>query len=164
MSERWRDVAGYEGLYVVSNLGNVRSLSSGKLLKPDTCAGYLRYRLSKENHAKHCRAHRLVAEAFLPNPERLPQVNHVNGDRSDNRVENLEWCTGSANQLHSRRVLKNHCGLPKKAVQCVETGVVFPSITHAAKACGVKLASLSRVLNGKMHQTHGLHFKFVEEG
>lgn len=167
MMEVWRAVPGYEGLYQVSDLGRVQSVAragtSGRILKPDTCFGYRRYALCKNNVTTRHRAHRLVAEAFIPNPENKPQVNHINGVKTDNRAENLEWCTGSENQTHSRRVLKKHCGRPKKPVLCIETGEVYPSITAAAEACRVPLSALSRVLNGQLNQTHNIHFKFYEK-
>lgn len=167
MKEVWRDIHGYEGLYQVSDLGRVRSITrggtNGRMLKPDNCFGYLRYTLCKNNIPTRHRAHRLVAEAFIPNPENKPQLNHINGNKEDNRVDNLEWCTESENQLHSRRVLKNHCGIPKKPVICVETGQRYPSISAAAEATGAPLSALSKVLNGKLSQTHNLHFEFTED-
>lgn len=163
MTEVWRDVSGFEGLYQVSDRGRVRNLRTGRLLSPDNVRGYLRYTLSKGGYIERRRAHRLVAEAFVPNPENKPQVNHINGDKADNRPANLEWCTGSENQTHSRHVLGNHCGLPKKRVKCTETGKTYPSVTAAAQACGVSLSQLSRVLNGQQRQTHKLHFNFMED-
>ena len=108
--EQWKDIKGFEGLYQVSNLGNVRSLDmlvraknnniqlkKGRLLKPQyNHAGYLRFDLL----GKKCRAHRLVAEAFINNSNNKEEVNHINAVRDDNRVENLEWNTKSENNKH----------------------------------------------------------------
>lgn len=106
MEEVWKDIEGYEGKYQISNLGNVKSLpkkcgfrqDNGRLLKPFTNHwGYKLFTLSKDNKAKHFSAHILVAKAFIPNPDLKPQVDHINRDRSDNRVENLRWATVSEN-------------------------------------------------------------------
>ena len=101
--EIWKDVEGYEGIYSISSTGRIKSLeridSAGrkrqeKLLKPYTNKkGYLRINLNNEKFL----VHRLVAQAFIPNPENKPQVNHINTVRGDNRVENLEWCTNEEN-------------------------------------------------------------------
>ena len=114
MIEEYRDIEGYEGLYQVSNLGNVKSLTrmvynghnyysvKEKILKPGICnKGYKRNGLSKDNKQKHYATHRLVATAFIPNPEGKPQVNHINGIKDDNRIENLEWNTASENVIHA---------------------------------------------------------------
>lgn len=109
-NEVWRPVKGYEGLYEVSSIGNVRSLDrhsmfgnryclfKGKPLKAYlTPKGYLSATLFKNDKGKHYFIHRLVAEAFIPNPNNLPYIDHINIVRDDNRVENLRWCTHKEN-------------------------------------------------------------------
>lgn len=108
--EVWKDIAGYEDKYQVSNFGRVRSLqyhnTKGIMrigyLKPatDGC-GYLRCALSKNNKLTTFKVHRLVAEAFIDNPNNLPQINHKDGNKQNYSVENLEWCTISENQRHA---------------------------------------------------------------
>jgi hypothetical protein len=111
MSEAWKPVVGYEGIYEVSSLGRVRMLrrmrSDGRTyperiarVKPLT-TGYLNMSLYKGGKEVRAFVHRLVAEAFIPNPESKPCINHKDGNRSNNAVENLEWCTQSENIRHS---------------------------------------------------------------
>ena len=110
MSEVWKDIPGYEGIYQASNTGKIKSLSrkyhpKDKLLTPYNRSGYLCVGLYK----KYQFVHRLVAETFIPNPENKPTVNHKDGDRYNNYVENLEWATYSENIKHSYSVL-GHVG------------------------------------------------------
>lgn len=105
MKEVWKDIDGYEGLYQVSNLGRIRSLYKRRkdveFLKFTDCHGYKIVGLCKNKKQMSFRVHRIVASAFLPNPNNNPQVNHINGDKTDNRAVNLEWCTQSANMRHA---------------------------------------------------------------
>ena len=115
--ELWRDVKGYENYYQISNFGNVRSLTryvnsryvkrkeAGKTLIKTISHGYYRIGLNKEGIVKKFMIHRLVCIAFISDEKINMQVNHINGIKTDNRVENLEWCTQSENELHSYRVL-----------------------------------------------------------
>lgn len=106
--EVWRDIKGFEGLYQVSNLGNIRSfVHTGRKMKGgyyDESVGYRKIRLA----GKVYRICRLVAEAFIPNPNNLPCVNHINENRVDDRVENLEWCTYQYNNTYGGRLERVH--------------------------------------------------------
>ena len=96
--EIWKHIQGYESSYAVSNRGRVMNLKKNKVLKPIVDgAGYVYVNLRQKKH----RLHRLVAQAFLGNPENLPQVNHIDEDPTNNDVSNLEWCTASHNAKHS---------------------------------------------------------------
>ena len=113
--EIWADIEGYEGLYQVSNQGRVKSLAretignDGRkypfketILKPRFMnAGYLIVNIHKERKMKSVSIHRLVAETLIPNPENKREVNHINGNKTDNRIENIEWCTSSENKTHA---------------------------------------------------------------
>ena len=104
--EVWKDIAGYEGIYKVSNLGNIKSFRKNKetVLKPYTTSqGYKQARLFKDGKSKGFFVHRLVAQAFLPNPENLPCINHKNEVKDDNRLENLEWCSYKYNSNQQRQ-------------------------------------------------------------
>lgn len=108
IDEIWKDIKNYEGLYKISNMGNVYSCITNKLLKPskNTHTKHLGVILRKNGKSKRFQIHRLVAEAFIPNPYNLPQVNHINEIQDDNRWFNLEWCTHQYNNKYSSHKLK----------------------------------------------------------
>ena len=111
--EVWRDIEGYEGLYQVSNLGRVKSLWYGKerILKLGrNIFGYLTVGLHKNEQQKTCKVHRLVAQAFIPNPNNLPDVNHCDEDKTNNSVQNLEFCDAKYNNNYGTRTEK--CSKP----------------------------------------------------
>lgn len=114
MEEKWMPIKGFEGVYEVSSLGRVKSLqrldTRGNRIKECILKtkieklGYERVNLRKGNGYVRHSVHRLVAEAFVPNPDNLPQVNHKNENKADNRMENLEWCTAKYNSCYGTRI------------------------------------------------------------
>ncbi len=160
--EEWRDIPGYEGRYQASNLGRIRSKERGLLSPFLSRGGYLIATILRDGKRYGTGAHRLVATAFIPNPENKPQINHKNGDKLDNRPENLEWVTCSENQLHSHRVLHSGGGRPKRPVRCIDTAVVYPSIAEAAKATGSHAELIVNCCRGRMNKTNGLHWAYEE--
>lgn len=104
MKEQWKDISGFEGLYQVSSLGNIKSFHWGKSKKrklTKNIVGYLHTNLRKNNKQKFYYIHRLVAQNFIPKPLGNLQINHINGIKADNRVKNLEWCTPKENMHHA---------------------------------------------------------------
>lgn len=167
--EVWKDIDGFEGKYMVSNLGNVKSLNykrtgREKLLKPvETANGYCGVNLRSETSHKHLvNVHRIVGRAFVPNPENKPQINHINGDKRDNRAENLEWCTASENQIHS---VDNGLRKTKKVLQydkCAKLVKEWDSIESAATAIGCNHMAVIRCCQGKTKSCKGYIWKYKE--
>lgn len=146
--EVWKSIPNYEGFYEVSSYGRVRRVDSvvktgikyndtkvwrGRVLKQNRKRnGYFTVDLCKDNIIKTITVHKLVATAFLPKPENANQVNHINCDKADNRVENLEWCSAEENRAHAKA---NHlyCNKHCVAVECLQTHQVFSSSYTAAE-------------------------------
>ena len=117
MKEIWKPIKNYEGLYEVSNLGNVKSIKNNTLIKPALNKGYLRLVLYKNGKKKNKTIHQLVAQAFIDNPNDYICVNHINEVKTDNRVENLEWCDNNYNDNYGTRNKRIAKRLSKKIVQ-----------------------------------------------
>ncbi len=101
--EQWRDIKDFEGYYQVSTKGRVKSFHKGtvRIMKPQVTKGYLRVELQRPGKKRKVGVHILVAETFLPNPESKPEVNHEDGNKSNNCIENLKWSTSSENRQHA---------------------------------------------------------------
>ena len=166
--EHWKEIAGYEGLYQVSNLGRVKSLKYGKekILKPrKTHNGYLKVGLYKDWHRKYLFVHRLVAEAFIPNQNNLETVNHKDEVKTNNVASNLEWMSIGDNNnygTHNKRVAES---LSKK-VQMFDksTGellATFPSTREAERVTGIANQSISKCCKGKLKSSGGYIWCFT---
>lgn len=173
MTEIWKDIVGYEGLYQVSNLGRVKSLPKtdrfGRLYpekmkaQVNNGSGYLVVNLKHNGKQQMRTVHRLVAEAFIDNPLNCSDINHMDGNKQNNKVDNLEFCTRSFNMLHAVK-LGLHTDFGKRKVLCVETGIVFDSIKSAEQWVGVKGSRISNVCQAKRgaKTCGGYHWRYVE--
>ena len=156
----WKSISEYPN-YEVSDSGEVRNSKTGRILKQGRHKqGYDLVWLCNSDGTHGKAVHRLVAEAFIPNPECKPQVNHRDGNKSNNCVDNLEWNTEKENTMHAYNIL--HCARkPTTPVRIIETGEVYGSITECAKAIGGDPSDICSCMHGK-HKTHmGYHFEAV---
>lgn len=166
MEELWKDIPNFEGYYQASNLGRIRSvdryvkykntdgvaLRKGKILSPKTSnKGYLETTLMKEGKNYYKRIHQLIASAFLPNPNNYPYINHINENKKDNRVENLEWCTPKYNTeaYHESRIQVFQYTLQGKLLK------IWHSITKAAESIGLDKTGIQHCCNGNKLKTYG---------
>lgn len=171
MSEKeiWKDVVGYEGrykgnLYSVDRMDASGQKCGGKALRPIRDSyGYLIVNLCKNGKRKHKKVHRLVTEAFIPNPNSLPQVNHRDEDKTNNNVENLEWCTSKYNANHGTRIkrISDTNKIPVKGVH-IETGeeIYLKSMVEGA-LYGFDPTGISGACSGKQKTHRGYSFQKI---
>lgn len=158
MEEIWRSVKDYEDLYEVSNWGRVRNSRTGLVLRPEKNKnGYLQVNLSKDGIVKHYYVHRLVTQAFIPNPNNLPEVNHKDENKENNRVDNLEWSTRSYNNNYGTRTEKTS----KKVYMYNDGGLcgMWPS-TQECKRNGFNQSNISACCSGKLKKYKGYRWSY----
>lgn len=171
--EIWKDVVGYEGIYQISNFGKVLSLSyrdkgySKIRISQTDVSGYSVIDLHLNKKRKNFKIHRLVAIAFILNPENKPQINHKDGDKLNNYICNLEWCTASDNIYHAYRNGLNYMSerqkkiifnVKAKKVMNIKTGEVFKSLTEVCKLNNITISHLSNMLTGKIENKTNLKY------
>jgi hypothetical protein len=158
--EVFKDIIGYKGLYQISNLGNVKSLPKKRfngnhyinrkenIRKPIMSKkGYLSVGLyDNDYNLKLIKIHKLVATAFLENTDNGTHINHINGIKNDNRVDNLEWCTASENTIHA---YKNYLMKQACIILDLNTGIYYNSIREISRYCNYSSNHLTNMLNGK---------------
>jgi hypothetical protein len=159
-----KDVNGYEGLYAITSCGKVWSYRRNRFLKArDKGDGYVKVTLTDGNgKAKDHSIHRLVAEAYIPNPDNLPEVNHKNENRARNNVQNLEWCTRQYNVNYGTCRSKFAKALGKEVV-CLETGISYESASAAGRALGINISTISRAIRCPNYTTKGYHWVLLED-
>ena len=187
--EIFKDIEGFEGYYQVSNMNRVKSLERTvwcglnggyyktvheRILKPSkTNMGYLQVMLCKDGKRKWYRIHRLVATAFCENPEGYTDVNHINEDKSDNRAENLEWCSRSYNNSYNdkskkagKKVAEKLRNYPKTSKPIIGidkvTGltVEFPSAKEASRQIGINQSNITSCLKGRQKTCGGFYWMY----
>lgn len=175
INETWKNIPGYEN-YQISSFGRVKSLNYNrtgkeKLLKLKLSSkGYYYVPLCKNGEMKNFRVHRLVSLVFISNPSNKPFVDHINGDRLDNRVENLRWCTNKENcnfPLAKKNRSQSLINNPKKSKAVLQldinTGEVineFPSIMEVERQLGIGRGSISHCCNGKYKTAYGYYWRY----
>lgn len=173
MSEEiWKDIERYEGLYKISNLGRVKSLkrhsvnnanTKDRILKPSLDRkGYQRVILSKNGIKSNNKIHRIVAEAFIANPENKPQVNHIDEDKTNNRVDNLEWMTNEENRNHGTAI-KRMCITNSKPIICTKGDMREKYASQKEFCLKYNLSSghVSEVVSGKRKTVGGWYIERI---
>lgn len=169
MKEIWKDIPGFEGVYQVSNFGNVKSLNYNKtgkekLLIPKRSSVYDAVCLCLNSKHKYSFIHRLVAEAFIPNSQHKTQVNHKDGNKRNNNIENLEWVTPSENMNHSVYKLKhNPRAWSATPVRCIETSEIFATQSEAAKVYHTSQGAIGNSARRKRGSAGGVHWEFIRD-
>lgn len=177
-----KDIKGFEGLYGITEDGQVLNYKTQKFMKQrQDKDGYYRLSLTKDGKQYTRFIHRLLAETFIPNPKNLPLLNHKDENKQNNSLDNLEWCSCWYNLTYSRnRELALEKGVDfmgfekktnqkkpgsgiSKPVRCVELNIIYDSGAAAARELGLDASHISKVCRGKANTTGGYHFEFVQE-
>lgn len=185
--ENWKDIKGYEGFYQISDLGRIKSLERDVfnsrgivirhikekiLVQSLDRNGYPGVHLFKNGKSKTTLVHRLVAIAFLPNPENKPQVNHIDEVKTNNAVDNLEWCDSQYNinygtrterMVQNRRYSKLGDNPNAKPVFCEELNKKFDSIRSAEEELGILRTSIGKACRGEIKRAGGFHWRYANE-
>lgn len=167
MKEIWKDIEDYEGLYQVSNFGRIKRVTTGRILKGGKNKdGYLLVRLYKNSIGSTKGIHRLVAKVFIPNPENKPEINHIDEDKTNNKVSNLEWMTAKENTNHGTR---NGRMSRSKSIPIIATNIKtgesheFYGTNECARQLGLSPGSICKCLKGRYRQTGGYTFQYKED-
>ena len=160
----WAAIRGFEGQYEVSTAGDIRNVRTGLILKPlKDRDGYHQVGLyGRPRQKTDVKIHRAVASAFLDNPSNWPEVNHLNGVRGDNRLENLEWCTCSMNRIHSFRVLGRVVGNERALVAVKGDEVLTFSSMKEAERNGFSRTGMYNCINGNYKHHHGYEWRYAD--
>lgn len=177
MAERWKPVCGYEGMYEVSDAGRVRSVErcvvckngttkrlSGRAIAASTDRnGYLSVLLSKEGNQRRLLVHRMVALAFIPNPNKYAEINHKDECKANNSVANLEWCDRSYNNGYGTLPLRKQkrFGKPVRQILNGETVAIYPSASAAARATGGTQGGISGCCRGELKASGGYQWELI---
>lgn len=170
MEEIWKDIDGYRESYQVSNLGRIRNKITGQMLRASTISkGYKGVRLYYDVQKAHSlKVHRIVANAFIPNPMNLPQINHIDGDKSNNRVDNLEWCSNDFNMHHANENGLILQGEDRPASKCSNESLKLIQrlidcgfrAYQLAKIYGIAKRNMYHILRGDNYSKLNLNIKY----
>lgn len=159
--ELWKNLPGHDN-YLVSSHGRIKRIDDGKIHTGSiNNKGYVRFDLCENGKRFVIAGHRAVAQAFLPQVNGKTLINHKDGNKCNNHVDNLEWCTQRENSIHAYHVLNVK---PSKmiSVMCVETGDIYESMLEAERKTGISNVLIHNCISGKRKSTHGLHWKRAE--